>query len=65
MIKVNGKDFEWEENMTVEDLLKKKRFTYPKIIVKINGEVIDKEEYGIKTIMDEDDIQVIHLLAGG
>ena len=65
MIKVNGKDFEWEQNMTVEILLNKKRYTYPKIIVKINGELVKKEEYGIRTIMDEDDIQVIHLLAGG
>ncbi len=65
MIKVNGKDFEWEEQLTVEKLLEKKGFTYPKIIVKINGEVVTREEYSTKTIMDEEDVQVIHLLAGG
>ena len=65
MIKVNGKDFEWEEQLTVEKLLDKKGFTYPKIIVKINGEVVTREEYCTKTIMDEEDVQVIHLLAGG
>lgn len=29
MIKVNGRDMEWEENLTVELLLKKCKYTFP------------------------------------
>ena len=65
MIKVNGRDFEWEQDMTVEVLLEKKGYIFPKIIVKINGELIKKEDYDTKAIRDEDNVQVIHLLAGG
>ncbi|MTI54254.1 sulfur carrier protein ThiS [Geosporobacter ferrireducens] len=65
MIKVNGRDSDWEENLTVEKLLQNKRYTYPKIIVRINGELINREEYASTSIRDGDDVKVIHLLAGG
>ncbi|KXG73731.1 sulfur carrier protein ThiS [Thermotalea metallivorans] len=65
MIQVNGKDFEWEEDLTVQKLLEKKRYTYPKIIVKVNDHLIPKEEYELTPIHDGDDVKVIHLLAGG
>jgi len=65
MIRVNGKDFNWEEELTVERLLEKKRYTYSRIIVKINGRLIQKDEYASTLIFDEDDVQAIHLLAGG
>lgn len=65
MIKVNGTDCDWEQGLTVEELLKRKRFVYSRIIVKVNGELIPKEEYKTKEVSDEDDVQAIHLLAGG
>ncbi|MBB6216554.1 sulfur carrier protein [Anaerosolibacter carboniphilus] len=65
MIKVNGRDFEWEDGLTVEKLLEKKRYTYPKIIVRINEKLILKEQYRSTSIYDGDDVKVIHLLAGG
>jgi len=40
MIKVNGRDREWEENLTVELLLKKCKYTFPLIMVKVNGKYI-------------------------
>ncbi|MGD9568542.1 MAG: sulfur carrier protein ThiS [Sedimentibacter sp.] len=65
MIKLNNKDFPWEEGMTVESLMNKKKFTYSRIIVKINDKHIEKENYKITEINDGDDVQMIHLLAGG
>lgn len=65
MIKVNGKDFEWEENLTVMELMQKKKYTYSRIVVTVNGVLVPKEEYGSKQIIDEDDVQFIHLMAGG
>ena len=65
MIKVNDKNFEWQEGLTVTRLLELKKFSYPKIIVTINGNHITKEHYQGTLIMDEDDVKVIHLLAGG
>ncbi|MGF7057087.1 sulfur carrier protein ThiS [Brassicibacter mesophilus] len=65
MIKVNGRDHEWNEGLTVNELLKIKRYTYPKIIVKINNKLVPKHAYTSTLIHDKDDVQVIHLLAGG
>ncbi|WP_432666146.1 sulfur carrier protein ThiS [Wukongibacter baidiensis] len=65
MIKVNGRDFEWEEGLTIEKLLEKKRYTFPKIIVKINGVLIKKEQWGNTIINDGDDVKAIHIFAGG
>lgn len=65
MIKLNNKDFPWEEGMTVESLMHKKKYSYSRIIVKINGHHIEEEYYSKTAINDGDDVQMIHLLAGG
>ena len=65
MIKVNGRDREWEENLTVDLLLKKCKYSFPLIMVKINGKYIPKGKYQDTLIMDNDDVQVIHSIAGG
>ena len=66
MIRVNNRDeIEWREGLTVSDLLEQLRYSYPHIIVSINGEVIPREEYHTRTIPDGADVRVIHLIAGG
>jgi len=65
MIKVNRRDREWEENLTVELLLKKCKYTFPLIMVKINSKYIPKEKYKDTLIADNDDVLVIHSIAGG
>ncbi len=66
MILVNNRDeVEWEEGLTVSALLERFRYTFPHIIVKINGEVIPREQYPTRTIPDAADVRVIHLIAGG
>ena len=66
MIRVNNRDeIEWEEEVTVSSLLARFRYTFPHIIVSINGEVIPREEYPARTIPDGADVRVIHLIAGG
>lgn len=65
MILINGKKHTWTEKLTVQEILDIKKYTFPKIIVKINGRLIPKHEYASTLIYDEDEVQVIHLLAGG
>lgn len=65
MIRVNGRDFNWDEGLTVSELLKRKTYTYHKIVVKINDVVIPNEEFDTTVIHDGDDVKAIHLLAGG
>jgi sulfur carrier protein len=65
MIKVNGRSKAWEENITVDLLLEKCKYTFPLIIVKVNGKYIPKGKYKDTMIADGDDVQVIHSIAGG
>jgi len=65
MIWVNKEEMEYEEGMTVEDVLKKKNYTYRLITVIINGEVIPRDKYSTHKIKDGDKIDVIHIMSGG
>ena len=66
MILVNDRDeVAWEEGLTVSGLLERLHYTFVHIIVKIDGEVVPREEYSTRTIPDGADVWVIHLIAGG
>jgi sulfur carrier protein len=66
VILVNNRDkVAWEEGLTVSALLERFRYTFPHIIVKVDGEVVPREEYPTRTIPDGADVWVIHLIAGG
>ena len=42
-----------------------KNFTYKKIIVKVNNKIVEPHEYDSTIINENDNIVVLHLLAGG
>ena len=54
-----------KENCTVDELLKYKNFTFKMLIVKINGNLVRKEDYETTRISDGDDVNVLHLISGG
>lgn len=51
--------------MTVSALLERLNYTFPHIIVKVNGDLVRREEYDTRAIPDGADVRVIHLIAGG
>ena len=66
MIRINNRDeLTWEEGLTVTVLLKRLCYTFPHIIVKIDGAVVAPAEYPTCAIPDGAEVQVIHLIAGG
>jgi thiamine biosynthesis protein ThiS len=66
VIRVNKRDeIDWEEGLTVSALLARFRYTFPHIVVTIDGKVIPPEEHPTHTIPDGSEVQVIHLIAGG
>ena len=64
-IKVNGKKIEWVENETVKKLLKRMKFSFPLIVVKINKTIIPRDEYIEVKIPDNSEIEIIHMISGG
>lgn len=64
-IEVNGKHIEWVKNETVEQLLKRMKYTFPLVVVKINEKVILKKDFPITIIPDKSKIAVLHMISGG
>ena len=64
-ITVNENIVEWHENLTVTELLKIMKYTFPMLIVKVDGEIVKKNQYGLFLIPEDADVKVIHLMSGG
>ena len=54
-----------EEEMTFEELLKQKKFTFRMLVTKLNGRLVKKELRDSAIIKDGDDVTVLHLVSGG
>ena len=65
MITVNNRDFQWFEGMTVAKMLDLHNYTFPEIMVKINGKYIEKPDYAQTLIYDGDEVLAIHMFGGG
>ncbi|SDC64346.1 sulfur carrier protein ThiS [Williamwhitmania taraxaci] len=51
--------------ITISELLRYKNFTYKMIIIKLNGNVVKREEGDSIIVSHGDNVQVIHLMTGG
>ena len=65
MIKVNTEDHPWTKLLSVQELLDEKGYIFPHIVVRINGEYIEEDDYHKRLVQDGDDVLVLHLMAGG
>ena len=64
-IEVNGKVVDWIENETVKELLKRMRYTFPLVVVKINDNVVPRKDFPEVKIPDNSKVAVIHMISGG
>ncbi|TVR74591.1 MAG: sulfur carrier protein ThiS [Marinilabiliales bacterium] len=65
-ITLNNRKEEFDRStMTVRELLDEKNFTFKMLVIKINGQLVRKEDYEKAVISDGDDVSVIHLISGG
>ena len=65
-MKLNHREYAgFREVMTIQDVIAENRFTWPNLVVVLNGKVIKPEDYDGTLIDARDDLEVIHLLAGG
>jgi sulfur carrier protein len=65
MIRVNGRKVDFVENETVTGLLKRLKFVFPNVVVKINGELVKKIDFADTIINDKSEVAVIHMISGG
>ena len=64
-IKVNGRKVQWVEEETVKDLLKRMKYTFPLVIVKIDEKIIPRSKFSDVLIPDNSKVAVVHMISGG
>lgn len=64
-ITVNGHLIDWEDGMTVRDVLKRMNYTFRMLVIKIDGKVVKKEDWDTAKVPPGADVKVIHLISGG
>ena len=55
----------WLADLTVRDVIKQMNYTFPHIIVTINGTLVHHDTYDVTVVPLDADIRIIHLIAGG
>ncbi|EQF25056.1 thiamine biosynthesis protein ThiS [Clostridioides difficile CD160] len=64
-MKVNGKDIEFKEKLTIVDLLNKYNLKNDRVVVEVNLEIIEESNYSTYVLKDEDIIELISFIGGG
>lgn len=54
-----------KESMTINDLLALKKFSFKNLVIKINGQLIRREDRDKAVFQEGDCVEVIHLISGG
>ncbi len=65
MYLLNNRKEEYTEGLTIAKIIEMKTFTYKKIIVTVNDEFVELEDYEQTKVNKGDDVKIHHLLAGG
>ncbi|HAN17647.1 MAG TPA: thiamine biosynthesis protein ThiS [Bacteroidales bacterium] len=65
-IVLNNREESFEQStLTITRLLHIKNFTFKMLVIKVNGQLVKKDEYNSYVIKDGDDVNVLHLISGG
>jgi len=54
-----------KESLTISEMIILKKFSFKMKIIKLNGVLIQKEDYDSTAIKDGDNVQMLYLMSGG
>ena len=64
-IRVNEQALAWREGMTVQDAMDAMGYDFPLITVIVDGELVDKDDWGEHLLVPGADMKAIHIHHGG
>jgi sulfur carrier protein len=64
-IQLNGETHKIEENLSVEELLKKLSIDKNKVAVELNQTVVSKQTYSNTTVVNKDVVEIVTFIGGG
>jgi sulfur carrier protein ThiS len=53
------------ESLSVAEILARKRWSFPLLVVKINGGLVERADYGSRLVSGGDIVEAYHLVSGG
>ena len=62
---VNKRSVDFVFNESVDRLLKRMHYTFPMVIVKVDGTLVMRSKFSSYLIKDGSNVDVIHLTSGG
>lgn len=65
VITVNGHSLDWQPGLTVRKMLQLMNYSFPMVVIKVNGKLVPKAEYDSYNVPEEAEVFVIHLMSGG
>jgi thiamine biosynthesis protein ThiS len=65
MLNVNHSEYPFHDGMTIRTLMDEKGFIFHRIIVKLNGKIVEDTDYAGTLLQDGDNVEAIHVFAGG
>jgi len=65
-INLNNRPETFDANeLTISEIMQQKSFHFKLLVVKLNGALIDKNDYASTVVREGDDLMIIHLVSGG
>jgi sulfur carrier protein len=55
----------WRNSLSIQDVIHMMNYTFPHIIVTLNGELVHHDTYDETIVPQNADIRIVHLIAGG
>ena len=62
---INGRGVELAQAMTIRELLATKGLHEKIVVVEHNREIVPRERYGDVVIRDDDNLEIVQMMAGG
>lgn len=62
---VNEHKLVWQEGLVIRDALRLMNYTFKMLVIKLNGQLVKKDDYDSTPIPENADVKVIHLISGG
>ena len=64
-VTINGEPRSLSEGLTLADVLRAMQLNQRRIAVEVNREIVARELYDVHTLMDGDEIEIVHFVGGG
>jgi thiamine biosynthesis protein ThiS len=65
-LKINNNQHSFsEEKLSIKEILNKLNYTFPDIIIKFKSKIINEKDFEETFLTDNDEILIIHTMAGG